>query len=60
MEVKEDCFAYDSKYKQCTALNDLYCKNENCRFYKNKCQMTQAHIIASIRSYADTHGQKKK
>jgi len=52
MEVKEDCFAYDSKYKQCTALNDLYCKNEECRFYKNKEKMSQSYIRSCIRKYA--------
>ena len=52
MEVKEDCFAYDQEHKECTALNDLYCKKEKCKFYKNKKQMTQAHITSSIRNYA--------
>ncbi len=37
--IKEDCFAYNgdkSKTIPCTALNDLYCKNEECKFYKSK------------------------
>lgn len=32
--VKEDCFAYiDGK---CNALRFLYCRNEECGFYKKK------------------------
>lgn len=38
-EVKTDCFAYKAgksdKYA-CTALNDLYCRKEECGFYKPK------------------------
>lgn len=37
-EVKKDCFAYDetkvSDKDRCKALNELYCRKENCRFYK--------------------------
>ena len=32
----QDCFAY--KNKVCSALNDLYCKKEECRFYKTEIQ----------------------
>ena len=35
MPIKEDCFAYINK-KECKALNDLYCKNEKCKFYMTK------------------------
>lgn len=33
---KTDCFAYNDKTSvpNCKALNDLYCRNEKCRFYK--------------------------
>ncbi len=34
----EDCFAYDKTFKKCRALDSLYCKNENCKFYKSKRQ----------------------
>lgn len=34
--VKEDCFAY--KNKTCSALNELYCKKEECKFYKTDAQ----------------------
>lgn len=35
--IYEDCFAY--KEATCSALNDLYCKNEECRFYKTEKQL---------------------
>lgn len=37
-EVKRDCFAYNkgSYSKPCIALDDLYCKKEECKFYKTK------------------------
>ena len=31
--TKKDCFAY--KENKCYALNELYCKNRKCRFYRN-------------------------
>lgn len=36
-----DCFAYDKTFKKCRALNDLYCKNEICEFYKTKKQFVE-------------------
>lgn len=37
-EIKTDCFAYNgnSKSKPCIALDELYCKKEQCNFYKTK------------------------
>ncbi len=39
-EIKTDCFAYDATltHRHCTVLDDLYCKNEQCNFYKTKVQ----------------------
>lgn len=38
--VRTDCFAYSdlnpSGEPQCTALMELYCKTERCKFYKRK------------------------
>lgn len=40
--VKTDCFAYKkdssvgSSYEVCDALDRLYCKKGQCKFYKNK------------------------
>ena len=35
-EPKKDCFAYDDKkaVPSCRALTDLYCRKDECRFYK--------------------------
>lgn len=38
-EVKKDCFAYNQMMNGCTALKRLYCKEENCKFYKTKKQL---------------------
>lgn len=39
--VRKDCFGYDArcgarKKDRCTALNNLYCETENCKFYKTR------------------------
>ena len=36
--VKKDCFAYNEKLvnRSCTALRELYCAKEECKFYKTK------------------------
>lgn len=34
--VKRDCFAFDKDNFECTALNELFCENEKCKFYRNK------------------------
>ena len=44
---KKDCFAY--KDKKCYALNELYCKKDKCRFYRNDIKMSD--IESSIRKY---------
>ena len=42
-EPKKDCFAYEFNPKrghaQCIALRMLYCKREECNFYKTKEQL---------------------
>ena len=44
---KKDCFAYQDN--KCYALNDLYCKRENCRFYRNDIKISK--IESDIRRY---------
>ena len=36
--ARTDCFAYRKDYlmPECTALRDLYCKREYCKFYKSR------------------------
>lgn len=38
MSIKYDCFAFksDNPYDGCSALDKLYCRREQCKFYKNK------------------------
>lgn len=52
MGVNKDCFAYDAKYKECNALKKLYCKDENCKFYKNKKEVNQEQIEEDIKKYS--------
>lgn len=34
-EIKTDCMFYEHKRKNCIALKELFCKEENCKFYTN-------------------------
>lgn len=51
--VKKDCFAYNSNVslekERCSALDDLYCKNCKCAFYKTKEQEIKDRIKYSFR-----------
>ena len=38
LKVKHDCFAYSKELRKCKALNDLYCRNGECKFYKTEFQ----------------------
>ena len=46
--TKKDCFAY--RKNRCYALNDLYCRNRKCRFYRK--DITIAEIESSVRRYS--------
>lgn len=37
-EPMEECVFYHGKTKSCKALNKLYCKSEECNFYKSRNQ----------------------
>lgn len=54
MENK-DCFAYVAKdgHQGCRALNSLYCKKEECRFYRRKCEVNLKEIEEAIKEYAE-------
>ena len=47
-EIKEDCFAYNPaktlEKDRCNALINLFCKKEECRFYKKKKPCTKNKI----------------
>lgn len=50
--TKKECFAYidRSGHKSCYSLKKLYCKNKNCKFYRN--DITIQEIEKSIEKYA--------
>ena len=52
MAVKTDCFAYDEEHKTCDALKELYCKKEQCKFYKSRFVINKKKIEADIKKYA--------
>lgn len=43
--IKEDCFAYERDKHECKCLNELYCENENCKFYKRKEEIKRKYIV---------------
>lgn len=45
-EVKKDCFAYisDDKCRGCFALNQLYCKTEECKFYQERTKAKRRYL----------------
>ena len=51
--INRDCFAFKEKggHQGCRALKDLYCKNEECRFYKSKSEVDIEEIEKSIKEY---------
>lgn len=51
---KEDCFAYVNRrgHKGCRALNVMQCKEKECRFYKNKNEISQKYIEFCIKNYS--------
>lgn len=43
--AKKDCFGYCKEKNTCSVLDKLYCKKENCRFYKTKKQFEKDQKI---------------
>lgn len=52
MENK-NCFAYIIKngHASCMALKELYCKREECKFYKHRADVNIEKIKEDIRNY---------
>ena len=46
--TKKDCYAY--QITECYGLNELYCKNKDCRFYRNDIRISK--IETDIKKYA--------
>lgn len=36
MGVKKDCILYDEELERCRGLKALYCRKEDCAFYKTE------------------------
>ena len=51
-KTKTDCFGYTNKngHESCYGLNELYCKNKECRFYRNDLKV--ADIERSVKMYS--------
>ena len=51
--MNKDCFAFVEKngHEGCKALKELYCKNDGCRFYKRKCEVSLEEIEKSVKEY---------
>lgn len=52
VKVRKDCFAYNEEHKDCNALRELYCRKEECKFYKHRCEVNNKETEASIKNYA--------
>lgn len=48
--TNKDCFAYIDKNKSCYCLNNLECRNRECKFYRT--DITIKEIEKSMRKYA--------
>jgi hypothetical protein len=40
-KIKRDCFGYSAIREDCYILKKLYCRNENCKFYKTRKEYEQ-------------------
>jgi len=54
-EAKISCFAYRNREGKegCIALTDLYCKKEECRFYKPDHKVNIKDIERDIKNYSE-------
>lgn len=55
MGIKLDCFAFNINKKCCNVLNKLYCRGEECKFYKNKNDVNRECIEKAVSNYAKYH-----
>lgn len=46
MKVKNDCFAYNEEKRTCTALTELFCCKEECKFYKTHQRIADDYRLA--------------
>ncbi len=52
-KTKVSCFAYSNKNgcETCKVLTKLYCKNEECKFYKPEHKVDMKQIEKDIKKY---------
>lgn len=53
-EAKISCFAYRSRegHEACIALTDLFCKKEECRFYRPQHKVDMKQLDKDMRAYS--------
>lgn len=51
MNIKKDCFAYSVEHRECKALTKVFCKEENCKFYKTKEEFLKSKKEAEEKAY---------
>lgn len=52
--IHKDCFAYqNSSPKGCAVLNELYCKSEKCKFYKQSREGKYPRLMSEREKFMD-------
>lgn len=51
LDVYDDCFAINDYLNDCKCLKKLYCKKEECSFYKPKTEVNWQDIEKAINNY---------
>lgn len=49
--IQEDCFAINDYNTGCKCLDKLYCKTEDCGFYKSKDELNWHQLEGAVRDY---------
>lgn len=49
-KVRTDCFAYNREQNDCDAFTEMFCKNKECKFYKEAA--VKKTINREIREYS--------
>ena len=57
-KVRTDCFAYNKKTKDCDAFMEMFCKEKECKFYKEA--YLKRLINKEIKEYSKKMNEIKK
>lgn len=49
--IQEDCFAINDNLTNCKCLDKLYCKTEECKFYRPKDELNWYQLENEISKY---------